>query len=175
MRVVPDGLAGTAGTPSIAPASRPWPLSYALLAAFAGAAAVTAVAVLAGGTHHPAAGLVAYGVLAVLVAVRTRPAAVPGIAVIAWLFDDGFLLGRHGVLTWHGSADVWRLLILAALAAAASAFGSHVRAAHRNADTAGLPGAHLVLIADGHHRQAQDGRSAAGNGSAVGPRSPGMQ
>jgi hypothetical protein len=44
--------------------------------------------------------------------------ATPGVAVLlaicAWLDYDGFVLGREGTLSWHGSADLVRIIILAA-------------------------------------------------------------
>jgi K+-sensing histidine kinase KdpD len=104
-------------------------VSYGLLAAYAGAAVVTAVVVLATGTRHPAAALVAYGLLAAIVAAHTRSAAAPGIALVAWLFYDGFIIGRHAHLSWHGAADVKRLAILLAAGAIGSALGARIRAA----------------------------------------------
>jgi hypothetical protein len=40
-------------------------------------------------------------------------------ALILWLFYDGFLVGRHGIITWHGSLDGWRLGFIVGGAAAA--------------------------------------------------------
>jgi hypothetical protein len=110
---------GRAGAMRVTPASSSWPWPHTLLAAYLGAAAVTAVTAASGGTHHPAAGLVAYAVLAVVVAAGARPLVAPAVAVIVWLFDDGFLVGRHAQLAWHGSASAWRLGLLVALAVTA--------------------------------------------------------
>jgi len=85
--------------------------------------------VLAGGTRHPATALAAYGLLAAVVAASTRPAAAAGVALIAWMFDNGFIVGRHADLSWHGAADARRLAILLAAAAAAAMLGSHIRGA----------------------------------------------
>lgn len=35
------------------------------------------------------------------------------LAGCAWLDYDGFVIGRQGSLTWHGTADVTRILVLA--------------------------------------------------------------
>jgi hypothetical protein len=33
---------------------------------------------------------------------------------VYWLFYAGFLVGRHGVVHWHGSLDGWRMVMIAA-------------------------------------------------------------
>jgi hypothetical protein len=150
-----------------------WSASSGLLAAYAGSAAVTAVVVLAGGTRHPAAALAAYGLLAAVAAASTRPAAAAGVALIAWLFDNGFIVGRHAHLSWHGAADARRLAILLAAAAAAAMLGSHIRRANERLIPApgpgtaagtdqGIPDGHPVpaahapaAAAPGHHRRQQ--------------------
>ena len=131
MRVVPSRWAGGATPLYASPARQCWAASTGLLAAYAGSAAVTAAVVLAGGTRHPAAALTAYGLLAAVVAAHTRPTAAAGVAPIAWMFDNGFIIGRHASLSWHGTADVRRLAILLAVAAAAAMLGSRIRVAHR--------------------------------------------
>jgi hypothetical protein len=80
-----------------------------------------------GGTRHPAAALTAYGLLTAVVAASTRPAAAAGVALIAWMFDNGFVAGRHADLSWHGAADARRLAILLAAAVAAAVLGSRIR------------------------------------------------
>lgn len=37
-------------------------------------------------------------------------------AALGWLFVDGFILGRHAHLAWHGVADLTRVLLLLAVA-----------------------------------------------------------
>lgn len=113
-----------------------WPPSYALLATFAAAIVVTAVVVLAGGTHHPAVALAAYAVLALVASLPAPLAVAPGSAAIAWLFDNGFIIGRHAVLSWHATADGERLGILLAAAMAGWALGTPARRRHRRAATA---------------------------------------
>jgi len=73
--------------------------------------------------------MVGYGLLAAIVAAHTRPAAAVGVALVAWLFDNGFVIGRHAHLGWHGGADVRRLIILLAAGAVGSMLGSRIRAA----------------------------------------------
>jgi hypothetical protein len=129
VRDVSDPPAGAGAAPRAAPGRRAWPVPYGLLAAYAGAAVVTAGLVLAAGTRHPAAALVAYGLLAAIVAAHTRPAAAVGVALIVWLFDDGFIIGRHAHLSWHGAADARWLIILLAAGAMGSMLGARIRAA----------------------------------------------
>jgi hypothetical protein len=38
------------------------------------------------------------------------------VGVLAWLIVNGFLVDRYGQLSWHGWADLVRLLVLAAAA-----------------------------------------------------------
>src|SRR5215467_14310450 len=85
MRVAPGRRAGGASPRHAPPVRQCWPASSGLLAAYAGSAAVTAVAALAGCTRHPAAALAAYGLLAAVIAASTRPAAAVGVALIAWM------------------------------------------------------------------------------------------
>jgi hypothetical protein len=134
--------------------------------------AVTAVVALTGGTRHPAAALAAYGLLTAVVAASTRPAAAAGVALIAWMFDDGFIDGRYADLSWHGTVDARRLAILLAAAAAAAMLGSHIRRANQRLapapgpatavgtgqgapDGHPVPAAHASAAAPGHHRSHQ--------------------
>jgi hypothetical protein len=48
--------------------------------------------------------------------------------VIAWLFYAGFIIGRHAVLAWDGTAAWWRLAICVGAAIAGCATGRLVRA-----------------------------------------------
>jgi hypothetical protein len=129
MRVAPGRRAGGASPQRAPSAHHCRPASSGLLAAYAGSAAVTAVVTLAGGTRHPAAALAAYGLLVAVVAASTRPAAAAGVALIAWMFDNGFIVGRHADLSWHGAADARRLAILLVASAAAAMLGCHIRGA----------------------------------------------
>jgi hypothetical protein len=50
----------------------------------------------------------------------SRPVAALGLAGLAFLTLDGFVVGHFGVLVWHGSGDVLRLCLLMAVAAGVS-------------------------------------------------------
>ncbi len=83
----------------------------------AGSAVVTASALLAAAV--PASeGAVRLGVvafpLAVFAASPVTAAAAAATGVLAFLVVDGFLVNSLGELSWHGTADGWRLLTLAA-------------------------------------------------------------
>jgi nitroreductase len=60
------------------------------------------------------------GVLLVVAVCSVRQGLVTAVAAagIGWLFVTGFVVDRLGELTWHGSADAVRLLLLVAAAAA---------------------------------------------------------
>jgi hypothetical protein len=98
-----------------------------MFTSFAGSAAVTVLAVVAGGDRHPVAALAAYALPAAAVSLPARLAVTPAVAAICWLFDNGFITDRRAVLGWHGSADLWRLGILLAAAAAGSLLGAGAR------------------------------------------------
>lgn len=111
------GHRGRAGT-NRRPATACWPSSTGLLAAYGASAMVTAGAVIAGGTRHPALALAALAVTVFLIAARTRLITALAVAGISWMFDDGFITGRDAQLSWHGAADGWRLAVLAGAALA---------------------------------------------------------
>jgi hypothetical protein len=83
----------------------------------AGAAAVVVAAMVAALVPAVDGGR-RVAVLAVVVggfaAVTADPRAVAGVGLVAWLVDNGFLVDRVGVLSWHGSADLYRAVVLAA-------------------------------------------------------------
>lgn len=49
--------------------------------------------------------------------------ALAGVVVLGWLISNGFLVNRLGELSWHGSSDIWRMMILVAVAALGLAAG----------------------------------------------------
>jgi len=53
--------------------------------------------------------------------------ALGGIAVLAFLISNGFLEDRFGQLAWHGSGDLWRLLLLVTAGAVGLAVGESMR------------------------------------------------
>jgi hypothetical protein len=65
-----------------------------------------------------AIGLVAVG------AYTVDAAAVASVATVAYLLVIGFLVNRYGVLTWHGTPDTYRLLVIAISASAGLAVGA---------------------------------------------------
>lgn len=145
-----------------------WPTATGLLAAFCGAAATTAVAVALGGTRQQDGSLAAFAVVTAVTAARSVPLAAPGIGVIAWMFDNGFLVNRHAHLAWHGAADGIRLGVLAGAAIAGAGLGWAARA-HRapvsppSPDAGGdraLPWRHgaVVDLGEIRDRQAAPGR-----------------
>jgi hypothetical protein len=84
--------------------------------AFVGCIVLTLILIAAGATRSPAA---ATGVYAVYVAgVTWVSAASVGLAAgpVAWLFLDGFLVGRGAQLHWDGQPDGERLALLVATA-----------------------------------------------------------
>jgi hypothetical protein len=97
---------------------RTWALPSSLLAGYGGLAAATAIAAVAGGARRPGLALAIVAAAALLLATRAKAAAAAAIGPMAWLFYAGFITGRHGDLSWHGLADLWRLAILAGSAAA---------------------------------------------------------
>jgi MFS family permease len=54
----------------------------------------------------------------------TDPRAVAMLLLPTWLVMNGFVVNRLGELTWHGSADVYRLLALAGSGVAGLALGA---------------------------------------------------
>lgn len=132
----PIGMPAGVSRPARAPDGAPprcgvsvaaWPVSCGLLAGFTASAVVTALTVVFGGNRHLAVALAVFAVAAALVSMYTRPLAAPGVALLAWMFDDGFLIHRHAALTWPGSAGAWRLALLAGVAIAGAAFGAWIR------------------------------------------------
>jgi hypothetical protein len=53
--------------------------------------------------------------------------ALGGIVVLAFLISNGFLEDRLGQLAWHGSGDLWRLLLLVTVGAVGLGVGEGVR------------------------------------------------
>lgn len=72
------------------------------------------------------------GLMALLVAgfaaVTLDQVALGGVALMAWLFANGFVENREGELSWHGSADLGFAMVLVLAAAAGLAVGQAYRA-----------------------------------------------
>lgn len=62
------------------------------------------------------------------------------VAVIAFLISNGFLEDRFGQLAWHGSADLWRLLLLVMVGAGGLAVGEGYRFVSNLRESADRPG-----------------------------------
>jgi hypothetical protein len=53
--------------------------------------------------------------------------ALGGVALLGWLVTNGFLENRHGELSWHGTPDLWLMVILVGAAAVGLAAGEGYR------------------------------------------------
>jgi len=129
LRVIHGGLREP-GRPAVAPVpdthgepSRRWSASEALLGGYCLVAVATTAAVAAGGTGHPLVVLAVFASALLAAATRlTLPAAL-GSGMIAWLFYDGFVIGRHGHLAWGGTREAWWLLAFLGAALCGSVLG----------------------------------------------------
>jgi hypothetical protein len=92
-------------------------VSTGLLAGYWGLAAATGLAIAAGGTRRPVVALGLLALAVVTVAMRTSWPAGLGTGALGWLFYDGFFIGRHADLVWHGVADLRPLGVLLGAAA----------------------------------------------------------
>jgi hypothetical protein len=70
------------------------------------------------------------GAVAAFAAVSLDQWALAGVAVIGFLISNGFLEDRLGQLAWHGSADLWRVLLLVMAGALGLAVGEAARFVH---------------------------------------------
>jgi MFS family permease len=52
-----------------------------------------------------------------------------GVVVLAWLVTNGFLVDRFGQLSWHGSPDLYRMMVLVIVGALGLAVGELYRQA----------------------------------------------
>ena len=130
-----------------------WTGANGLLAGYCVGAAATTVAVLAGGTRHTVLALAL--VIVVLLATGSQMtiplAAATG--TMTWLFYDGFVVGKHATLNWHGPVDGWRIgaCVAATLVASMLAKARHRPASH--------PGGNVVSLAA--FRQQREARQPA--------------
>ena len=100
------------------------------LAIGAGAVGLVVAAIIAAAIPSADAGW-RFAVIAIAVglfaAISLDQRALAGVVVLAALIYNGFLEGRLGQLAWHGSGDLWRLLILVTVSAFGLAVGEGVR------------------------------------------------
>ena len=117
--MIPGGLADSAPPAILEEQTGPpprWRNAEGALAGYCVVAVATAAAVTAGGTRHP---LVALAVLAFALLVAASRMTLPvglASAIMAWLFYDGFIIGRHADLAWAGVREAWWLAVLLAAA-----------------------------------------------------------
>lgn len=78
-------------------------------------------------------------VVGVFAAISLDQIALAGVAVLAWLIYNGFLEDRFGELAWHGSGDLWRVLLLVTVSAWGLALGEGMRFAAK-VRARGVPG-----------------------------------
>ncbi|MEU8781912.1 DUF4118 domain-containing protein [Streptomyces sp. NPDC048637] len=76
-----------------------------------GAALLVTALMLTGETVHASAVLALFAALTVAVALRARPVLVPVVALVSWMFYDGFVLHQHSELAFQ-SQDRMSLLVL---------------------------------------------------------------
>jgi K+-sensing histidine kinase KdpD len=86
--------------------------STGLLAGYCGLAIATGVAIAVGGTRRPAVVLALLALTVLVLATRSTAMAALGTGAMAWLFYDGFIIGRHADLAWHGTTDLEPLALL---------------------------------------------------------------
>ncbi|MFE5813791.1 hypothetical protein [Streptomyces sp. NPDC056479] len=113
------------------PTPVPTPLVWA--GAFGGALVLVALVNTLVGPGRPVFALTVLSLLAALLGLCARFSAAPGIAVLCWLFLNGFAIPPAGTLTWAGSRDTFWLgcLLTAALVGTVLARVIHARAAYR--------------------------------------------
>ncbi|MEV6569003.1 DUF4118 domain-containing protein [Streptomyces kronopolitis] len=99
------------------------------LGAVGAALLVTALTLTGPGARAPLAPAV-FALLTVAVAALARPAVVPGVALVSWLFYDGFVLNGHAELAF-GAPDRTGLVVLGCAAAAGGCGAAALRALRR--------------------------------------------
>ncbi|MFJ7071705.1 hypothetical protein [Streptomyces sp. NPDC098781] len=113
------------------PTPAPTPLVWA--GAFGGALVLVTLVNTLVGPGRPALALTVLSLLAASLGLYARFSAAPGIAVLCWLFLNGFAIPPAGTLTWAGPRDTFWLACLlgAALVGTVLARVLHARAAYR--------------------------------------------
>ncbi len=94
------------------PADVPLPSAFAAGLAFLSAIVVTAVAVAAGATHHPAEALLPLGLVTIAISLWTTWAGAVATAWICWALDSGFVLGREAQLTFSPQSQLAVLVLV---------------------------------------------------------------
>ncbi|MGW1373728.1 DUF4118 domain-containing protein [Streptomyces sp. NPDC002446] len=95
------------------------------------AAALLATALLlTGETSHATVALAVFTLLTALAAAPARPPLAPAVALVSWMFYDGFVLHRHAELAFR-QPDRTGLLVLLLAGLTAAGCAAAVRAARR--------------------------------------------
>jgi hypothetical protein len=100
----------------------------------AGTAAVVAAVLVAAALPKQGRLAVVAGTTGLFGALALDVVSLAGVTVIAWLLVNGFLVNQLGVLTWHGSADLVRLGVLAGTGVVGLAVGGAWRFERARAD-----------------------------------------
>jgi hypothetical protein len=124
--------------------ARPKPATPIGVSVAIGASLVIVAAFVASAIPNGFAAL-RFGVIAAAVfgyaACSRMPRAIGIVALIGLLISNGFLEDRFGQLEWHGSADIWRVLLLVVSGALGLAAGTgyqfvaDLRSRYRKADS----------------------------------------
>jgi hypothetical protein len=124
-----------------------------------GAAGMTAAAIIAAAIPTADTGW-RFGVVAaalfVFAAISLDQRALAGVALVAFLITNGFLEDRLGQLSWHGSKDIWLVLLLiiaggfGLATGAAFRFVRDARKRYRRADLLTVPEQRGVNHMNGH-------------------------
>src|SRR4051794_25460680 len=75
-------------------------------------------------------GLTGLTAAAILTAVTAGMRSALAVGVIAWLFDNGFLVHRFGDLRWDGASDAGALALLVGCALVTALLGASLRSRH---------------------------------------------
>jgi hypothetical protein len=97
----------------------------------AGGALTLVVVALGAGTLPASAPWWRFAALAAAVggfaAVTLDEVALAGVVLVGWLIANGFQENRLGELSWHGSPDLWRVMVLVVSGASGLAVGEAFR------------------------------------------------
>lgn len=102
---------------------------------FAVAAPLAILAAAVGETRHPALMLAVLAIGAFAVGCAAEPVGSVLIGLLFWLFYDGFVVNRSGVLAWDGRTDALRLAVLVGAGLLGSLLGLLVRRIRRTSRT----------------------------------------
>ncbi|MGW7577489.1 DUF4118 domain-containing protein [Streptomyces sp. NPDC054765] len=114
------------------PSDRALARDLALPLGAVGAALLVTALMLAGEAAHAALALAVFALLTVAVSLLARPALVPVVALVCWLFYDGFVLHGNSDLAF-GPPDRTGLLVLLLAGVAGAGCAAAVRAVRRHA------------------------------------------